>query len=461
MPILHRVCATFASGLVAAPITAQSGWIQAVPTVHPAGRSGDGLAYDSSLGVTVLFGGIASPTGSMLADTWTWDGTNWSQRTPAHSPPVRWGLALTSTFGTGRILLFGGRNGNTSVDFGDTWEYDGVDWAQRQPAHQPSARHRMQLSLDPTSGRILLFGGGTGPFSLTLGDTWDWDGTDWTQRNPPASPPARWGYGMTYDLLHNRVVLWGGNNLGLGALNDTWIWNGSTWSQVATATAPPAAFGLGIVHDLASDRVVLAGGAQTWLFDGNAWRSDPRPGPPQRSYGGLTYDLTRGRTVLFGGSLFPSPLPDLADTWEYTPGPVASWAPLGSGCPGSAGIPQLGPSGTSLPITGATFVLELTHLPASGTAVFASGLSATQWAGGALPADLAAFGMPNCMLRMSPDYLSFASVIAGRTTLAWPVPNAPSLIGARFWNQALASDPGVNAAGAVVANAGEGLIEPF
>src|ERR1041385_8421756 len=103
MPMLHRVWTVIANAFVAASITAQSGWIQSVTAVHPGARNGDALAYDASLGGTVLFGGVVTNSGTMLADTWTWDGTNWSQRAPAHSPPGRWGLALASGF-SGRIL---------------------------------------------------------------------------------------------------------------------------------------------------------------------------------------------------------------------------------------------------------------------------------------------------------------------------------------------------------------------
>jgi hypothetical protein len=215
-----------------------------------------------------------------------------------------------------------------------------------------------------------------------------------------------------------------------------------------------------MAYDLGRDLVVLVGLSQTWVFDGTSWRSDPRPGGPSaRSRAGVAYDLVRGRTILFGGS--PNIISAAGDTWEYAPGPVARWTPLGAGCAGTVGTPVLRPSGTSLPITGTTFVLELTALPATGVAAFAVGLSAASWSGNPLPMDLGVFGMPNCSLYVSLDALVFVPVVNGRATLSWSLPNSANLIGAYFWNQALVVDPGVNPAGAVVANAGAGLVGPF
>src|SRR5262245_61133880 len=455
------LCATrlrFAAVLVAAAATAQSGWVRATPANRPAVRNGHAIAYDLTLNTSVLFGGSTNGSFANANDTWAWSGTNWSQRAPAHSPPARMGHGLASELGLGRIVMFGGRNAPTN-ELGDTWEYDGVDWTQRQPAHQPSPRLYVQMASE-TSGRILLFGGATRGPPDALADTWEWDGNDWTQHTPPVSPPARWGNGMTGDLARGRIVLWGGSDSNIVPFNDTWTWNGSTWSQLATSTAPPAAgFSVQLAYDSARDLVVLAGNGQTWLFDGTSWRSDPRPGGPSaRWWTGVAYDIVRGRTILFGGGTIAV---RLGDTWEYEPGLVAGGTPFGAGCPGTAGIPLLQPVGSSLPIAGATFDLELAGLPATGTAVIAIGFSATQSGGQPLPADLGVIGMPSCTLYVSPDILSFMPITAGRATLSISLVNTSSLIGLSFWNQGLAFDAGANLFGAVVSNAGAGLLGAF
>ena len=72
----------------------------------------------------------------------------------------------------------------------------------------------------------MLFGGYGGRGGL--GDTWTWNGTDWTQRAPAQSPPPRYDHAMAYDSARQRLVLFGG--ITPDFLADTWTWDGSTWS---------------------------------------------------------------------------------------------------------------------------------------------------------------------------------------------------------------------------------------
>ncbi len=63
------------------------------------------MAYDAATGTVVLFGGGGRrPVG----DTWTWDGTTWTQQHPATSPPVRCGTSMAYDAATGTVVLFGG-----------------------------------------------------------------------------------------------------------------------------------------------------------------------------------------------------------------------------------------------------------------------------------------------------------------------------------------------------------------
>ena len=84
-----------------------------------------------------------------------------------------------------------------------------------------------------SQNNIVLFGGST---ALTLSQTWVWDGTNWTQKSPATTPPARYYQGMAPDSAHNQVVMFGGSSGGgfANALNDTWVWDGTNW----TVTVP-------------------------------------------------------------------------------------------------------------------------------------------------------------------------------------------------------------------------------
>jgi hypothetical protein len=81
---------------------------------------------------------------------------------------------------------------------------------------------------------IILFGGQDTSY---LGDTWAWDGTNWTQLQPATAPSAR-GYASAGALL-GTMVLFAGMAGGGSTFDDTWVWNGATWTQ-ATGPAPAA-----------------------------------------------------------------------------------------------------------------------------------------------------------------------------------------------------------------------------
>jgi hypothetical protein len=81
-----------------------------------------------------MFGG-GGVDGSSLSDTWTWDGTAWTQENVA-GPPGRATAEIGST-GT-ELVLFGGV-GVSNPLFQDTWTWDGASWTQRG-GPEPSAR---------------------------------------------------------------------------------------------------------------------------------------------------------------------------------------------------------------------------------------------------------------------------------------------------------------------------------
>jgi len=448
---------------LATTAAAQTGWVQRLPTTRPTARSQHAMTFDLARGTTLMFGGmgVGQFSATLLGDTWEWNGVNWAAKSTAHSPPVRCDHALAADIGRGRVVLFGGWT-SFLVDLNDTWEYDGNDWVQFPTQTQPSVRRLARMEYDAARARVVLFGGGLGNSGVpAYSDTWEWNGIAWALRTPATSPPERWAHGMAYDFARARVVLTGGRHGSL-ATPDTWTWDGTNWTQLALTAPAPRGFGL--ANDVVHDVVVQFGGEPsdyTWLFDHTSWRRDPRTlVPPARVSAPLAHDLLRGRTVLFGGS--PATSFHLDDTWEYDPGVIARWTPSGSGCPGVGGGPTLRNRVPWLPIGGRTFALDLGPLP-SGIAAISIGLSDQQWNGNPLPFDLGAIGMPGCTLHVSPDFLFFAPVpVTGlAVTLTWQLPNDPGLIGTRFFDQGFALAPGVNPLGAVVSNAGVGVIGPF
>ncbi|MFN2508239.1 MAG: hypothetical protein ABR589_05650, partial [Chthoniobacterales bacterium] len=99
------------------------------------------------------------------------------------------------------IVLFGGNNSQPPQKRKDTWVWNGAKWIERHPAASPSKRFLAAMAYDATRKVVVLFGGfnPTGPNGGALGDTWIWNGTNWIQQEPAASPPRRYGAGFAYD----------------------------------------------------------------------------------------------------------------------------------------------------------------------------------------------------------------------------------------------------------------------
>ena len=81
----------------------------------------------------ILFGGMDGTT--TLNDTWAWDGSAWTQLTPANSPPPRARAGMTSKLLAPQqeIVLYGGHSAISGSSWGvlnDMWTFDGVDWEQ-------------------------------------------------------------------------------------------------------------------------------------------------------------------------------------------------------------------------------------------------------------------------------------------------------------------------------------------
>src|SRR5262249_20644785 len=100
-----------------------------VPTVLPGSPAARVLAAaTTNLGVggtAFVFGGLAVSGGALLNDLWSFNGTTWTQLTPASSPSPRLGAALAND-GFGGLFLGGGVDA-TGVLI-DLWQFSGGSW---------------------------------------------------------------------------------------------------------------------------------------------------------------------------------------------------------------------------------------------------------------------------------------------------------------------------------------------
>jgi hypothetical protein len=247
-----------------------STWKQ-VATTGPSPRYDISMAYDSARGVTVLFGGFATgpPAPRPLADTWEWDGSLWKQvATTGPSPRFFNELAYDSTRGV--TVLFGGFD--LASNLGDTWEWDGGTWA-RVANTGPSPRFGAAMAYDSARRVTVLFGGWDG--NSVLGDTWEWDGGTWA-RVANTGPSPRRPISLAYDSNRRVSILFGGWD-GATSLGDTWEWDGRTWTQAATTG--PSARQTSLAYDSVRAVTVLYGGypapGDTWAFSGTRHNRPP------------------------------------------------------------------------------------------------------------------------------------------------------------------------------------------
>ncbi len=290
----------------------------------PSARWAHALAHDTQDGRTVLFGGEGAG-GSLLADTWAWDGSRWTQ--VEDIGPAAWaGHTLTTDIGRDRIVLFGGR---TDVPLADTWEWDGRAWTQVQDVGPPP-RTSHAMAYDSGRSRVVLFGGAVGD-GTAWGDTWEWDGDAWTQV-ADTGPSPRAGHAMSFVGGGAHTVLFGGSTTA-----DTWAWDGAIWTQLNDVGPTPS---IGAAMTSQGDKAILFGGADpldsmsrfgsTWELDGSVWTERQDIGPSPRQGHAMSYDTEREVAVLFGGSRAPSAAGEdfFSDTWEL---PVARGSGDGTG----------------------------------------------------------------------------------------------------------------------------------
>ncbi len=259
----------------------------------------------------------------------------------------------------------------------------------------PPARSDAAIAYDPLTGQVVMFGG-LGD-NGSLGDTWIWNGADWTQEVLSPSPLSRTGASMVYDpKLHGLVLFGGGPDQPISVsqqanLDATWLWTGTGWKRIDTPH-DPTSNGLGgigvsgaMAYDATTGRVVLvtsatgihfiACSAETWTFDGSDWLLQ-KPATPLPAAVATVVDETQTGDVIAvlharaavapaglagtscaAGSTAARALPT-SSTWRWT---GSNWKEISSGSEPEGSALALASNGTSVqlsPVSGASMVLS-------------------------------------------------------------------------------------------------------
>ena len=240
----------------------------------------------------------------------------------------------------GRMMVYDSVHHQTVVVLGttddtpvQTWtSYDGIDWTNQTSDITPNPVYGAALAFDEAHGEVVMFGGSNdtseSEVSNDSGETWLWSGSYWRQAFPTTSPPVRDGATMTYDPVHQQVIMFGGeqeqisqadNSVIVVPLDDTWAWDGFEWQQMATSQAitPPARGDESLTFDAAHGEIVMFGGGgndpfaaqsnqfflnDTWIWDGASWHPEQAANSPSARVGAtMAFDADRNVVVMFGG----------------------------------------------------------------------------------------------------------------------------------------------------------------
>ncbi len=465
----HKTCALALALSTAFPMATPaqgSTWVPLLPTLttaQPVARRCAAMAYDSARDRIVMCAGRLNIGGSASypQETWEFDGTDWRLIGPVG--PIAFGGYNDSTnvrayYDSQRqvtVAIESAQGGPTNF-----LEWNGANWTNVLAVPQSVFpwRFAFDVAYDPVRGVAVLFGGYNG--STELGDTWEFDGTTFTQVSG-MGPMPRWGHAMAYDAARGVVMLHGGRNG--PQLADMWQWNGTSWQAAPNGTgAGPRAFH-GMGYDAVRSRLVMFGNdggtaaSETWEWQPSGW-TQIAVSNPSRSNMAVVFDDLRGRIVSYGGTA-PALMSGPTATFGYGMLPhLATITSFGVGCAGPAGVPAL--QATTQPSFGTTLLTQISNVPPGPLSLVFGwiGFDNTTWNGMPLPASLAPL-FPGCTAYLDP-VCTYSLGIGVNGSKAWnlPIPFMPALSGLPFYLQGGVYVPTFNPGQVVFTNALEGTL---
>ena len=264
---------------------------------------------------------------------------SWFEKSPASNPGPRSDFAFANDSLEGRVILFGGLDGNSQWR-NDTWEYDiaSDNWVQicNDDICPPPRRAYQSMAYDG-GGQVAVMYGGLSETGMILTDTWEYDVTTntWENWTLALRPHDLTAHSMVYDAVDQRMIL-----VGRGATStEVWVYQQTThtWTNMSTIGGPSrrSGFSLGYSYQPDHQRVVLFGGAEvmtlyneTWEYNyaSNSWSQiNTTTNPSARTGASMTYNFQPSiwGLTLFGGSSWSM------ETWRYNwTGGAADWYQL-------------------------------------------------------------------------------------------------------------------------------------
>lgn len=150
-------------------------WREVTTTTKPSPRAVGEMTYDARRGAVILYNGVAPhPTFFLEStnDVWAFDGTDWTKLSDPTPVGNRFNNPIAYDYTAGVITTFGGTSLGGSV-FADTWTWDGMEWTQTFTLARPDGRAEFAFTPNPTGPGVLLVAGRSGDSYLSVAaDTW-------------------------------------------------------------------------------------------------------------------------------------------------------------------------------------------------------------------------------------------------------------------------------------------------
>ena len=291
-------------------------------------------AYDGARHQLVAFGGIDDRGGPLFA-TWTFDGITWTRHaTPAYPPAP--GPMVYDPFDGTVILIANVEDRNRTAAVNQTWVWNGSTWRLQRPRSEITpAGAAVDLVADLDNRTIVALVACCGSGLRSSWQTWTWDGSAWSLRDPATELPGSLDFVTAYDPISHGVIAVG--NDGSFGPAATWAWDGRNWTEPKLKSG--ATFDdltSEMTTDLQDGTVVLVstavGNDGTEIWSGSSWAGTavlvPAGSPTGDSVAALYYDDTIGEVVLVGGDgAFNEEWMWTSDAWlQLDPTPLSGTA---------------------------------------------------------------------------------------------------------------------------------------
>lgn len=286
-----------------------------------------GIAYDSKDKVIYLSGG--SMPGIYRNDLCVWDGTEW--KTVAEDSRLERNLHKIVYDSLRDRLVFLSGFGYPQNNPNATLEWDGGNFIEITTSVNPGWRHSYGAAYDESRNKTVLFGGmdvNTEQPRHFLGDTWEWDGSNWKKVATTGHSP-RAGLSMVFDKKRQKIILFGGMGYNDVSNGELWEWDGNQWTEISNDGPKISCHGM--VYDENRKKIVVFGGGDafwsdndnlngdTWEWNDSGWSKISTIDVMKQLDVAMEYDSYREKIVLFNG-IFPNDTySNMNITWEYTP----------------------------------------------------------------------------------------------------------------------------------------------